>query len=158
MRPILRNSLFVLALAAAAAVPLAVGSHLAHASAGTCSAHLAGLETSKKTPVELVVFNGTGEELTLDLTLLDAAGNSVLERPAGVVVGSFQTRVVSLEEELKRDLAKKEKPFEGLVAIELVGDDPFGPDDVIVHATQYFGKRKKPKGAVVFRPLFRDVE
>ena len=42
--------------------------------------------------------------------------------------------------------------------VELTGDAPFSEDAVIVHATQYFGKRKKPRGAVIQRALFRTVE
>lgn len=154
LRPVL---LFLGALVVLAA-PLAIGDRLARANGAACSARMAGLETSRKTPVELVAFNSTDSELTLDLRLLDPSGDVVLERPGGVVVGPFKTAVVSLEEELARDLAKKEKPYEGLVAIELVGVSPFAADTVIVHATQYFGKRKRPRGAVIVRPLFRDVE
>ena len=40
--------------------------------------------------------------------------------------------------------------------LELSGDSGFRSDTAIVHATQYFGKRKKPRGAAVFRALFRD--
>lgn len=153
----LRPVLLFLGALVVLSVPLALGDRLARANGTACSAHMAGLETSRKSPVELVAFNSTDTELTLDLRLLDPSGNAVLERPGGLVVGPFKTAVVSLEEELSRDLAKKEKPYEGLVAVELVGSAPFSADNVIVHATQYFGKRKRPRGAVIVRPLFRDV-
>ena len=137
---------------------LAMGTDLARANGAACSAHMAGLETSKSTPVEIVVFNSTASEITLDLRLLDTEGDAVLERQGGIVIGSFKTAIVSLEAELARDLAKKQKPFQGIVAVELTGDAPFAEDAVLVHATQYFGKRKRPRGAVIHRALFRTVE
>jgi hypothetical protein len=152
MRWMLRTGLIVVA----GALALAFGHLAARADGGSCTAYLSGLETSKKSPVELVVLNTTGVEMTLDLRLVDVEGNLVLDRPGGVVVGPRAMVAVSLEEELSRDLARKEKPFQGLVAIELSGDPGFRSDTAIVHATQYFGKRKKPRGAAVFRALFRD--
>ena len=141
---------------AAGAATLAAGQFVARADGANCTAYLSGLETSKKTPVELVVLNTTAVEMRLDLRLYDSEGTLVLERAGGVVAGPFEMATVSLEEELSRDLERKEKPFQGLVAIELDGDPNFRSDTAIVHATQYFGKRKKPRGAAVFRALFRD--
>lgn len=158
MPTILRTALLVLTAAALLAAPFVVGDHLARAAGATCSATMAGLETGKKTPVEIVAFNPTGVEIRLDLRVLDASGELLRERPDEIVLTPFRTAVVSVEEFLSRDLAKKEKPYSGLVAVELTGDAPFAEDTVIVHATQYFGKRKKPRGAVIHRPLFRDVE
>ena len=157
MRPIHRAVLLTLSAATLLATSFVLVERAARASGTACSAHMAGLETSRKTPVEVVAFNGSGVGVTLDLRLLDAAGDVVLDRPGAIVVAPFGTAIVSLEQELSRDLAPKQRPFEGIVAVELVGAAPFADDTVIVHATQYFGKRKKPRGAVVFRPLFREV-
>jgi hypothetical protein len=152
MRFLLRTCLVVMA----AALLLAVGQFAARAAGTTCTAYLSGLETSKKSPVELVVLNATGAEMTLDLRLLDSGGNEILFRPGGVVVGARAMEIISLEAELSRDLPKRTKPFEGVVAIELSGDGGFRSETAIVHATQYFGKRKRPRGAAVYRALFRD--
>jgi len=152
MRWMLRTGLIVVATALALAVPHLV----ARADGAACTAYISGLETSKKSPVELVVLNTTGREMTLDLVLLDTAGDEVLNRPGGVVVGPRAMAIVSLEAELGRDLPKKTKAFSGVVAIELSGDSGFGSDTTVVHATQYYGKRKRPRGAAVFRALFRD--
>ncbi len=150
--------LAALAAATVAALPLLVGTGAVRAAGASTTATMAGLQTSRKTPVEVVVFNTTGSELTLDLRIIDTDGNTVLERPGGVVVGSLETAVVSLDAELSRDLRKKQKPFEGIVAVELAGDAPFAEFNAIVHATQYFGKRRRPRGAVVFRPVFKTTE
>lgn len=156
MRPTLRITfLAVLAAAVLSVGVLTLRDGAARAAGTSCSAHMAGLRTSKKTPVEVVVFNSTGTDVTLDLRLRNADGDVVLERLGELLVGPFKTEVVSLEAELSRDLARKEKPFEGLVAVELTGGAPFEEDAVLVHATQYFGKTKRPRGAVLFRPLFR---
>jgi hypothetical protein len=152
MRWMLKTGLIVMA----GAMALAFGHLAARADGGSCAAYLSGLETSKKTPVELVVLNTTGVEMTLDLRLFDKEGNVVLDRPGGVVAGPRAMVAVSLEAELARDLPKKVKPYSGLVAIELSGDPGFRSETAIVHATQYFGKRNKPRGAAVFRALFRD--
>jgi len=152
MRFLLRTGLVVIA----GALALALGQLAARADGAACTAYLSGLQTSKKSPVELVVLNTTAAEMTLDLRLVDADGNEVLSRPGGVVAGPRAMVIVSLEEELSRDLPKRTKPFEGVVGIELSGDGAFRSDTAIVHATQYFGKRKKPRGAAVFRALFRD--
>ena len=152
MRWMLRTGL----LLAAGAGALLAGQYVARADGANCTAYLSGLETSKKSPVEVVVLNTTAVEMRLDLRLLDREGTVLVDRPGGVVAGPRAMVAVSVEEELSRDLARKEKPFEGLIAIELSGDPNFRSDTAVVHATQYFGKRKKPRGAAVFRPIFRD--
>ena len=48
------------------------------------------------------------------------------------------------------------KAYLGLVTAELTGDAPFGSTTTLVHATQYFGPRKKPKAGFVVKALFRD--
>lgn len=151
MTALLRSSL----LAAATLAALALGHVAVRADGTSCTAYVSGLETSRRTPAEVVVFNATPAPVTLDLRLLDAAGATLLERPGGVEVGPYATTVVSLEAELSRDLPKKARPYEGLVAVDLTGAAPFAEDTVLVHATQYYGKRKKPRGAVVFRALYR---
>ncbi len=133
------------------------GAHQAQAAGEGCTAFLAGAQSGKKTPVELVVFNTTATAFTLDLIIRDPAGIELVNRPGEIAVAARATAIVSIEEQLSRDLDRKTKPYEGIVSIELVGDSPFDEEQVIVHATQYFGKRSKPKGAVVFRPLFELV-
>ncbi len=152
MRWILRTGLVLLV----GGLALAASQLVARANGGEWTAYLSGLETSKKTPVELVVLNTTDLDMTLDLRLLDKEGNEVLNRPGGVVAGPRAMTIVSLEAELSRDLPKRTKAFSGVVAIELSGDPNFNDSTAIVHATQYFGKRARPRGAVVFRALFRD--
>ncbi len=147
-----------LTLAAAVTIALVAGALVAHADGASCTAHLAGLQTGNKSPVEVVVFNTTAQELTLDLRLLDGDGNELVNRVGGIVVAGRGTAVVGVETELDRDLPKRTKRYSGLVAIELTGGAPFGSTTTVVHATQYFGKRKNPKGAVVFRPLFTGEE
>jgi len=151
----MRAPVRTLLLLAAGAVSLAVGHLAARAEGTSTTAYLSGLETSRKTPVEVVVFNSTAVEVTLDLRVRDKDGGTLVERPGEVVVGPYATSVVSVEEQLARDLPPKTRPYEGLVAVDLTGMTPFAEDTVLVHGTQYFGKRKKPRGAVVFRALYR---
>ncbi len=125
------------------------------ATAGTCVAHIAGVETSRKTPAELVVLNTSNFELTLDMTLRAPDGSVVLDSTSAIVVPARGTVIRSLEADLSAAVPPKTKPYEGLVSIELRGAAPFAADSTVVHATQYYGKRKKPRGAVVLRPLFR---
>ena len=152
MRAQIRN--LILGTAAVAAV--AIGHLAARADGASCTAHLAGMVTGKKTPVELVVFNTTALDMTLDLRILDPEGTEILRRDGGVEVGPRGTAIVSIEEELARDLPRRTKAYSGVIAIELSGAGPFAPETAVVHATQFFGKRKNPKGAVVFRPLYTD--
>jgi hypothetical protein len=143
-------------LMAAGALVLAAGQLVATAAGADCTAYLSGLESSKKSPVELVVLNTTAAEMNLDLRVLDREGNVLVDRQGAVVAGPRAMVALSIEGELARDLPKGQKAHQGLVAIELSGDPNFNDRTAIVHATQYFGKRKKPRGAAVHRALFRD--
>ena len=152
MRHPLRIGLMLLAVAA-----VAVAGHLnARANGGVCTALMAGFQTAKEVVPELVLFNTLGVPVTLDLVIKDADGDVLVDRADEVTVEGDQTIIVSLQEQLSRDLEKKEKPYQGLLLVELTGDAPFGPDTVILHCTQFFGNRKKPKAAFILQPRYRD--
>lgn len=156
----LSRVLTVLVLVLAA---FAVGQLTASATGSGQTAYLGGGVVDKKAPLEVTVFNTTAAELTLDLLIRRADDNVLdpetilVDREAGVTVGPRQTLVLDVGEELSRDLPKGTKAYKGRVAVELCGDAPFSSDAVVVHGTQYFGNRKRPKAAYVLTPLFRDT-
>ncbi len=127
--------------------------HSAHADGASCTAVLAGMESGKKTPVEILVMNLSPGTATLDLLVRGPDGAVLLDQAGSVVVTARGTRSVSISDLLAEGVRPKDV-YKGLVSVELTGDAPFGDEFFIVHATQYFGKRKNPKGAVVFRALF----
>lgn len=128
----------------------------AQAAAAGWAAYVGGVDTSAGTATELVVWNAAPQEVTLDLVLRDRAGAVLVDGPGEIVVGARQTVTVDLHERLRRDLAKGAKPYAGTLSVELHGAPPFTSDTAIVHVTQYFGTRKKPRTAFVLRALFRD--
>lgn len=123
--------------------------------AAPCTAFLAGLGTTKGSVPELVVFNVTDTELSLDLTLRDGEGAVLVSREAEVVVAPRQTVFVDLLEQLARDLPRGEKPHAGPLAVELRGEAGFDASTAIVHVVQYFGSKAKPRAAYVLRPVYR---
>lgn len=138
-------------------VAIAAALHLrAHADGATCVALIGGVEASKKSSPELVLFNTASGSYTLDLTLRDADGNVIVSRDGEISVGAYQTVGIDLMEQIRRDLPKKTKPYAGLFSAEITGDTPFGPDTVLVHVTQFYGSRKNPKAAFVLPAVFRD--
>lgn len=158
--PLLHRLLTVLLLVAAA---FAVGQFTASATTSGSTAYIGGVEVDRKAPLEVTLFNTTNAEMTLDLLVRsvdDHVGDPdtvLVDRPASLTLGPRQTLIVDVGDELARDLPKKTKAYRGRVAVEVCGDAPFGPDTVAVHATQFFGNRKRPKSAYVVEPLFRDT-
>ncbi len=57
--------------------------------------------------------------------------------------------------ELTRDLPGKAKVPPGLLQIQVTGAAPFGEDTVLIHVTQYFGTRRRPKAAMVLPAVYR---
>ena len=144
------------AVALVAAICWTLPTRTAQADGPTCTAVVAGAQPQKKNAAELVVMNLTPAAATFDLRLRDADGNVLTERPGEVTVNARGTAAIDLFDQLARDLPNREKPYSGLVAVELVGDATLTADNFLVHVTQYFGKRKKPKGAVVLKPTFTE--
>ncbi len=144
-------------LAAAAAV--AVGVAGARAQEATTTAYIAGIETSRSAVPEIVLFNTTSTQIDIDLVLRGPTGAVVLDREEPLVLAPDAILLVSLQEEIAAVTPPRTKPYEGLLAAELTGDaTQFDDDRVIVHATQYYGSRKKPKAAFVVRPLFAPLD
>jgi hypothetical protein len=125
-------------------------------SAGTCTAFVGGVSSAKGAVPELVIFNTQFSSITLDLKLLDADGMVLVDRPAEITVTSQQTVNIDLIEQLKRGLPKTTKPYAGTFTVQLNGPVGFTTDVYLVHVTQYFGSKAKPKAAYVLRPVFRD--
>jgi hypothetical protein len=150
MTPMTSRLLGAVALAGAAAL---AGFSAARAAGPTCTAFIGGVETAKTIVPELVVLNTAGADMTLDLVLRNAAGQAIVTLPAAVAVPARQTVFVDLQEKLKT-AGLNGKPYVGLFAVELTGEAPFGADAAVVHVTQYFGSRRKPKAAFTLRPLF----
>lgn len=123
---------------------------------GTCTAYIGGASSAKGAVPELVVFNTTFSTLTLDLKLLDPDGTVLIDRPGEVVVNAQQTLSVDLLEQLRRGLPKTTKPYAGTFTVQLDGPEGFSQDFVVLHLTQYFGSKAKPKAAYILKPLFRD--
>lgn len=121
------------------------------------AAVVGGVDSSAGAVPELVLSNLTGASQTLDIVLLDASGNEIVNHPADVTLGPRQTVAVDLIEQLSRGLPKKTKHYAGLFTVEVRGDAGFTTDSTLVHVTQFFGTRKKPKAAFVLRPVFRPL-
>jgi hypothetical protein len=146
---------FAVALAVCLLLLAAWAQRDAGAGHGQFHAWIGGGEAGKQRAAEIVVFNTSGFPIPLDLRIRDSEGVVIVERLGELSVGPQQTVFVDVQAELTRDLARKEKPYQGLFSVELTGPAPFGPDDVVVHLAQYFGKRKNPKAAFVVRALFK---
>jgi hypothetical protein len=128
----------------------------ARAATAGWAAYVGGVDTSAGTAPELVVWNAAPQEVTLDLVLVDKLGATILEAPGEIVLGPRQTVTVDLNARLRRDLPKGAKPYAGMLTVELHGPAPFASDTALVHVTQYYGTRKRPRVAYVLRALFRD--
>lgn len=120
------------------------------------SAFLGGLETGKTSVPELVVLNTSNSAVTLDLKLRAADGSVLVNRAAAITVGAQATAFVNLQTELAT-AGVSGKPYVGTFSAQVSGEAPFDQTTTIVHATQYFGKRTKPKAAFVIRPIFGPV-
>jgi hypothetical protein len=146
----------VLATAALAVAGFAVLHSGALAQSVTTSAFLGGLETGKTSVPELVVLNTTNSALSLDLKLRAADGTVLVNRAAALLVGAQATGVLNLQTELAT-AGVNGKPYLGTFSAQVSGESPFDQSTAIVHVTQYFGKRTKPKAAFVIRPIFGPV-
>lgn len=122
----------------------------------TARAFLGGLETGKTSIPELVVLNTTSSAMTLDLKLRGPDGAVLANRAAALAVGPLATGTLNLQTELATAGASG-KPYVGTFSCELSGEAPFDQTTTVVHVTQYFGKRTKPKAAFVIRPIFAPV-
>ena len=141
-------------LLAGALFALAIAPHdRAAAQAATAKAFVGGLEAGKSADPELVVLNTTSSSMTLDLVLRGTDGPVLADLPGSLTVGPNQT----IARDLRADLAHAGsggRAYVGVFSAEVSGEDPFAASTVVVHVTQYFGSRKKPKAAFVVRPLF----
>jgi hypothetical protein len=133
---------------------------VARANGTTCKAYLGGLETGKQAVPELVVFNTTAQQMTVNVTVRDATGLTLATAPAPIVIDGFHSAFLSLST-LLTTAGEDGKPYEGRITAEVTGDTPFADGTAVVHATQYFGKAAKggvrpakPKAAFIVRPLF----
>lgn len=121
------------------------------------AAVIGGVDSSPGAVPELVVSNLTSAAQTLDVVILDTDGATIVSHTADITLGPRATVAVDLLEQLRRDLPKKTKPYAGLFTVEVRGDVAFTESNVLVHVTQFFGTRKKPKAAFVLRPVFRSL-
>ncbi len=141
------------AVVLAGVAAFAGGGRAAAQQASTTTAYLGGLETGKAAVPTLVAFNTTSSSMTLDLTLRGPDGTALVTLPGAVSLDPRAT----VQRDLRLDLAHagaNGKAYVGIFTAELSGTDPYTQDSVVVHATQYFGSRNKPRAAFVVRPLF----
>lgn len=148
---------FVLTAAAAAVVVAAafVFRGAAQADGTSCTAYVAGVDTSRGAVPQVVVSNLTSGEMTLDLKVVDPDGTTLIDRAGELVVPGLGTREFDLVGELRQGLTRREKHFQGVVSVEVTGGTPFSSETAVVHVTQYYGTRKRPRAGYVIRPLFR---
>ncbi len=146
----------LLVVGGAATFVLATRESAVAGASGTCTAYIGGASSAKGAVPELVVFNTTFSTLTLDLKLLGPDGTVLIDRPGEVVVNGQQTLSVDLLEQFRRGLPRTAKPYAGPFTIQLDGPQGFSEDFFIVHLTQYFGSKAKPRAAYILKPVFRD--
>ena len=150
-------SAFVIAAALGAAAVLASGTGARAQESPLMTAYVGGVDSGSGAVPELVVSNLSSTEMTLDLVLRDTAGAVVASHPAEIALAGGQTLALDLNAQLKREVPRGKKPYRGLMTVEVGGDEAFGPDSVLVHVTQYFGSRKRPRAAFVLRPTYHAV-
>ena len=150
-----RRTLTAIAFAAA----IGVAGHLtAQADGGAgCTVFVGGADSSKKGNPELVIFNTVDASHSLDLQILDGDGNTLVDRADEIALTRYQTATIDLNEQLERDLERREKRYSGPISVVISGGGPgFGPNTVLIHVAQYYGKRSNPKTAFVLPAVFRD--
>lgn len=157
MRTLVSRTLLVAAVALGAVV---AGLTVARANGVTCTAFVGGLETGKEAVPELVVFNTTAQQMSVNVTLRDATGLQLATTAAPLTIDGFHSVFLSLSTMLTT-AGPDGKPYQGRITAEITGAAPFADGAAVVHVTQYFGKAAKggvrpakPKGAFVVRPLF----
>lgn len=147
------NKLLVAAVLIAAAAAGAGFVAAARASGATCTAFVGGLQADKTSIPELVVFNTSGTPQPLDLVLRAPDGSALVTLPAALTVNGQQTATLDLRAQLAHAGAGG-KAYSGVFTAEVTGAAPFSEATAVVHVTQYFGTRKKPKAGFVVRPVF----
>lgn len=157
MRITAPRTLLVAALGVGA---VAAGFAVARANGATCTAYVGGLETGKQAVPELVVFNTTAEQMSVNVTLRDATGLQLATTAAPIVIDAFHSTYLSLSTMLTT-AGEDGKAYKGRITAEVTGAAPFADGAALVHVTQYFGepakggvRPTKPKAAFVIRPLF----
>ena len=113
-------------------------------------------ESKRGAPLELAIFNTTGSAMDLDLVLRAADGTEVINRLNEIPLGPRETKFVNLDEQLSRDLPRRAKPYRGPMGVEVCGTGLFSPDNVVLHVSQFYGRRVRPRGAAIFRPVWVD--
>jgi len=149
--------------AVAAALLLAAalaGGHLAaRAVDSTLRAHFGGIDVSRRTQPVLTVFNAQDvtDPVDIDVTLRDTEGNVIRELPDALSLGPFESGSVDLWAALREGLARRERPYTGLLAVEVGSGSPdFRMDGLVLHVTEFFSNPKRPRAAILFRPLWVD--
>jgi hypothetical protein len=141
----------VLALVGAAAFGLGSA---ARAQSATTTAYFGGLQNGPTFAPRIFVFNTTGATQTLDLVLRAPDGTVLVTHPTAMTVQPYATGMLDLTNELIH-AGPKSKPYKGVFSAVLTGDAAsFADTTCVVHAVQYFGSIKSPRGACVIRPLF----
>ncbi len=149
----------ILVLVAFAAAAVGIGQLRADAAGADCTAHLGGIEAGRRSVPEVTVFNAqeVAAPVDIDVIVRDADGNELVNLPDALSLGSFQSGSVNLWTEITRDLPRRTRPYQGLVSVELASSsEDFNAEMVLIHVTQFFGNRRRPKGAILFRATFQD--
>jgi hypothetical protein len=125
----------------------------ARAQSAVTTAYFGGLQSQPAFVPQIFVFNTTGGTQTLDLVLRAPDGTVLVTHPAAMTVGPFATGVLNLTTELAH-AGPKLRAYRGVFTAVLSGDaTSFTDTTCVVHAVQYFGSIKSPRGACVVRPL-----
>jgi hypothetical protein len=143
-------------VASAALVGAAMfGIHAARAQSAVATAYFGGLQSQPSFTPRIFVFNTTAGTLTLDLVLRGPDGTQLVPtHAAAMTVAPYATGILDPTAELAH-VGPKAKPYRGVFTAALSGDAAgFSDTTCVVHAVQYFGSIKSPRGACVIRPLF----
>jgi hypothetical protein len=125
----------------------------ARAQSAVTTAYFGGLQSQPSFVPQIVVFNTTAGTQTLDLVLRAPTGAVLVTKPAALTVGPYATGVLNLTTELAH-AGPSMKAYRGVFTAVLTGDaGSFTGTTCVVHAVQYFGSIKSPRGACVIRPL-----
>jgi len=126
----------------------------ARAQSAVTTAYFGGLQSQPSFVPQIFVFNTTAATQTLDLLLRGPDGTVLATHPSAMTVAPYATGVLNLTTELLH-AGPKMKAYRGVFTAALSGDSStFSDTTCVVHAMQYFGSIKSPRGACVIRPLF----
>jgi hypothetical protein len=152
----MNQRLLLLPVAALAALALVGLRSTAHALVDN-QFFIGGLQVDKTSVPELIVFNTSQVDMPpLTVTIFAADGTPLVTEPAALTldVGPRATATLDLKTALVH-AGPSGKPFSGVVTARVAGDSAFFSDQsAIVHATQYFGSRRKPRAGFVVRSVF----